>query len=114
VRPLAEMYSNCILQPNCHSCAATCRIQTKSWVDIPYRFRFLSNYLVLVIVIVIVIVSAGHDLAISPQNAICIITTFVHFFAFPHAVFGTTYLDVGYLVFCYSDVLLIAFNADRL
>ena len=43
VEPPAET-CNCKLQPNRQSYAATWRIQTRSWVDLPQRFRFLPNY----------------------------------------------------------------------
>jgi len=35
---------NCKSQPNRQSCAATWRTQTRSLVDVPRRFRLLSNY----------------------------------------------------------------------
>jgi len=35
---------NCKLQPNRQSYAATWWIQTRSWMDLPQRFRLLPNY----------------------------------------------------------------------
>ena len=38
------MTCSCKLQPNRQSFTATWRIQTRSWVDLPERFRLLENY----------------------------------------------------------------------
>ena len=43
VEPRAKT-CNSKLQPNRQSYAATWRIQTRSWVDLLQRFRFLPNY----------------------------------------------------------------------